>query len=146
MIAHAQDSYMLERFAQHVPGSVSHERLDHSALSGARAAAQTFQSGITFPQEAALEPKMITNKLCAYLQDQPNITLKKRIAIFRYDRVIDCRAWPRSDHLVAERERGTACRKPGFSQRYRYPHHASTLSALCCAAHWQPLHDWRNAN
>ena len=93
LIAHAQDSYMLERFAQHVPGSVPHERLDHSALSKQHALLpKHFQSGITFPQEAALEPKMIINKLCAYLQDQPNITLKQENCdLSGHDRVIDCR-------------------------------------------------------
>ncbi len=91
LLAHKEDTHILERFAQKLSGAGEHRRIDSDQIKGFEPSLEKFISGIYLPQEAHINPS------CALK------TLSRSLRIFdprlrgddsgEYDWIIDCRGY-----------------------------------------------------
>lgn len=96
LVSHAQDRYMLERFAQHAPGA---ERVNSERISSLEPAlAGRFNEGIFLEQEAHLHPKKVMNVLVQAVQHKVQQEADPEEISSEYDAVIDCRGLGSPDH------------------------------------------------
>ncbi|MFK7838903.1 MAG: FAD-dependent oxidoreductase [Bdellovibrionales bacterium] len=113
LIAHPDDSYILERFKTHLP----HKNKTYQNVQSIEPSIiRNFQNGIFLSEEAHLDPAKTINALCEYLNDHPNVILEKDIATTQNaDITIDCRGMASNDNNLRG-VKGEICiaRNPDF--------------------------------